>query len=175
FWYSQELLPNYKPQTPKYDITGSVSGSPICHGSVQNWCEVSGLAPTSPQRAERCGWLTASVAKYTAEQLNRQLADTFSIVHQRPDDPRLCAECHCFAAPDEIKVDHGKQMDCGLCHSDIDDQHRYPGRRLQLRWKGDGVLEQANSPAGPWTVAPNQNNPQAMPLKGPVMQLFRTK
>ncbi len=174
FWYSQELLPNYKPQTPRYDIVGSVSGSPICHGSVQNWCEASGLAATSPQRAERCGWLTASVAKYTAEQLNKQVTGSFSSAHQRPADSRYCAECHSILAPDAKKVDHGKRMDCGQCHSDIDDLHWYPSRHLQLRWKGGGVLEQANSPAGPWTVAPNQNNPQAVSFSE-AMKIFRTK
>ena len=175
YWYSQEFLPNYKPHTPRYDIVGSISGSPICHGSVQNWCEVSGFAPTSPQRAERCGWLTASVAKYTAEQLNKQATGTFTTVHQRPADPRYCAECHTTLTPPQRQVGHGKNMDCAQCHSDIDELHWYPSRYLQLRWKGGGVLEQADSPAGPWSVAPDQNNPQALLLKSPMMKFFRTK
>lgn len=175
FWYGQELLPNYRPLVPRYEIVPSVCKSPICHGSVQNWCAVSGFAPTSPQRAERCGWLTATVAKYTAEQLNKQVGGAFATAHQRPADPRQCAECHSILAPDANKVDHGKRMDCGVCHNDIDEQHYLPGRHLQLRWKGDGVLEQANSPAGPWTESLNQNNPQAIPLKSQAQQFFRTR
>ena len=175
FWYSQEILPNYRPNAPRYEIVSSVAGSPICHGSVQHWCNVSGFAPTSPQRAERCGWLTASVAKYTVEQLNKQAAGTFSTVHQRPTDPRHCAECHAILAPDPKKVDHGKNMDCVQCHTDIDELHWYPSRHIQIRWSGGGVLEQAGSPAGPWSVAPNQNNPQALPLNSPMMKFFRTK
>ena len=174
FWYTQELLPNYRPQNPKYEIVTSVSGSPICHASVERWCKVSGFAPSSKERAERCAWLTASVAKYTAEQLNKQAAGTFSTVHQRPTDPRYCEECHSTLAPAPLQISHGKKMGCTQCHTDIDELHWYPSRHLQLRWTGGGVLEQADSAAGPWSVAPNQDNPQAMPLHS-ALKFFRTK
>jgi len=172
YWYNQETLPNYRPATPRHEIVPSVSKSPICHASVQRWCEASGLPPTSPQRAERCGWLTASVAKFVAEQLNKQTTGTFTAVHERPADPRHCMECHTTIATK--KVDHGKNMDCAQCHSDLDELHWYPSRHLQLRWTGGGTLEQADSINGPWTVAPNQYNPQAIPLNTP-LKFYRTK
>ncbi|MBI4326963.1 MAG: C-GCAxxG-C-C family protein [Chloroflexi bacterium] len=170
YWYCQELLPNYRPQNPQYQIAGSISQSPICHTSVQRWCEVSGFAPKSPQRAERCGWLSAAVAKYTAEKLNEQAAGAFSGSHQQPAEAQSCMACHDAFAPE--KVHHGRNMSCTQCHSGIDTLH--PRKHVQIRWTGAGTLEQADTVTGPWTPAATQSNPQPIPLADPA-KFFRLK
>ena len=38
------------------------------------------------------------------------------------------------------------------------------GNQVVLQWTGTATLEQANNLNGPWTAAPNQNNPQVAPL-----------
>lgn len=38
------------------------------------------------------------------------------------------------------------------------------GNQVVLQWFGAGSLEQASNPAGPWSAAPNQNNPQVVPV-----------
>jgi hypothetical protein len=169
FWYGQELLPNYKPQNSTFEISGSVAGSPICHGSVQNWCKASGFTPTSPERAERCGWLVASVTKYTVEKLNEQAAGAFSTTHQQPADAQRCMLCHSAVTPE---VGHGKNMSCPLCHSGIDSLH--PQKHLQIRWTGEGVLEQADAVKGPWNPATSQTNLQAIHLTDPA-KFYRLK
>ncbi|MBI2929608.1 MAG: C-GCAxxG-C-C family protein [Verrucomicrobia bacterium] len=170
FWYGQEPLPNYRPQTPKYEIGVSVSASPICHTSVQRWCEVAGFAPTSPERKERCGWLTGAVAKYTVEQLNKQAAGTFASTHQLPAEVQRCMGCHAGVAPQ--KVEHGKNMSCAQCHTGIDALH--PQKHVQIRWTGSGTLEQADAVTGPWGPAASQSNPLPLPLTDPV-KFFRLK
>jgi hypothetical protein len=45
-------------------------------------------------------------------------------------------------------------------------------RQAVLQWTGNGVLEQVTTVAGPWRTAPNQNNPQAVPV-GPGNLFFR--
>ena len=51
----------------------TVSGSPLCHVSVNTWCREAGFASGSPQRAERCARLTGDVAAKAAELLNANL------------------------------------------------------------------------------------------------------
>ncbi len=69
-WYEQTALPDYRPKNPKFEIVKSVSRSTLCHVSVTKWCKASGFKAFSKERSERCAWLTARVAKYTAELLN---------------------------------------------------------------------------------------------------------
>ena len=117
-WYSSEALPNYKPQTPKYDIVASVSNSPLCHVSVTTWCNKSGFKAFSAQRAERCGWLAASVAKYTVDLLNNQADNTFKRVHTTPADVATCLSCHGQKGSVE-NVHVVDATSCTLCHVDL--------------------------------------------------------
>jgi len=173
FWYSQSMLPDYRPQNPRFEVPQSVSGSPICHASVQRWCESSGFSPQSPQRADRCGWLTACTARYTVQQLNAQALGTFAATHTRPDEVQRCVTCH--GTGYQENVHHGANMTCVQCHSQIDDVHPLP--HISLRWtpsRSGKTLESADSVLGPWITAPEQGNPQPLLNTDPA-KFFRLK
>lgn len=170
FWYSQEMLPGYKPQSPKYAIAESVAGSPICHVSVQRWCEISGFKPTSPERAERCACLTAEVAKHTAELLNQQAGGSFSANHRLPPEVQNCMACHGKGAQENVH--HGGNLSCTQCHSDIVVEH--PSKRLLIRWTGKATLEKGDAVTGPWSPAASQSNPQSVSPADPA-KFFRLK
>jgi hypothetical protein len=122
FWASQTNLPDYRPKTPKFEIVKSVSGSPLCHVSVQRWCEVSKFKPTSPERADRCGWLTAAVAKRAVELLNQQSKKAFTPVLKSTSETQQCIACH---GKDGAvgNVHHGSPMTCAQCHFSLGSKH----------------------------------------------------
>lgn len=114
-WYEQEALPNYRPKSPKFEIKTSVARSPLCHVSVSRWVNASGFKSFSKERSERCGWLTASVAKHTAEMLNAALLDaSFKPAHALSADVKACRGCHDKGGAVE---DSRGMMDCTAgCH-----------------------------------------------------------
>lgn len=119
-WYEQEALPNYKPQKPKFEIVKSVSRSPLCHASVTNWCKVAKFKAFSKERSERCGWLTASVAKHTVELLNANAEGSFKTIHKLSKDVQSCRSCHDKGST--LENTRG-MMDCGGCHFRAPSQH----------------------------------------------------
>jgi len=46
------------------------------------------------------------------------------------------------------------------------------GNSVTLSWTGSGVLEEASTLSGPWTAAPSQSNPQAVPV-GDGLKVYR--
>lgn len=112
-WYEQEALPNYRPKNPKFEIKASVARSPLCHVSVSRWVKATGFKSFSKERSERCGWLTASVAKYTVEMLNAKLDGTFKPAHALSADVKTCRSCHDKGGT--LENSRG-MMDCGGCH-----------------------------------------------------------
>lgn len=112
-WYEQELLPDYRPKNTKYDIKPSISNSPLCHVSVSRWCKVTGLKSFSKERAERCGWLTASTAKYAIELLNKKVDLSFKSAHSLSDQVKSCRSCHDKGGELE---NSRTTMDCSICH-----------------------------------------------------------
>ncbi|OGO36874.1 MAG: hypothetical protein A2147_11555 [Chloroflexi bacterium RBG_16_57_8] len=114
-WYSSEMLPNYKPKTPKFDIKQTASESPLCHVSVTRWCEASGFAALSPERAERCAQLTASVAKKAVELLNDSSAGTAIPAYSNSSDVAGCLTCHGKGGVKE-NVHMSKSDSCTICH-----------------------------------------------------------
>jgi hypothetical protein len=112
-WYEQEALPNYRPKTPKFEIKSSVAKSPLCHVSVSRWCKATGLKSFSKERSERCGWLTASIAKFTVEMLNAKMDASFKPLHALSSEVRGCRTCHDRGGAVE---DSRGLMDCGGCH-----------------------------------------------------------
>lgn len=112
-WYEQEALPNYRPKNPKFEIVKSVSRSTLCHASVSNWCKTAKFKSFSKERSERCAWLTASVAKYAVELLNKNFEGNFKPVHNLSAAVLSCRSCH-----DEGSVLENTRgtMDCGGCH-----------------------------------------------------------
>lgn len=112
-WYEQEALPNYKPKTPKYEIKASVAKSPLCHVSVTKWCKAAGFKSFSKERAERCGWLTASTAKYAVELLNKKADGTFKTAHLLSPQVASCRSCHDKGGALE---NSRTTVDCSGCH-----------------------------------------------------------
>jgi hypothetical protein len=113
-WYEQESLPNHRPKTVKFEIKPSVAKSPLCHVSVTRWSKATGLKSFSKERSERCGWLTASVAKYTAELLNAKADGAFKAAHVLSAQVKECRSCHDKGG--SIENSRGL-MDCtGGCH-----------------------------------------------------------
>lgn len=112
-WYEQEALPNYRPKNPKYEIRASVSKSPLCHVSVTRWCKAAGFKSFSKERSERCGWLTASTAKYAVELLNKRADSAFKPVHLLSAQVQSCRSCHDKGGELE---NSRTTMDCSGCH-----------------------------------------------------------
>lgn len=121
-WYGQEGLPDYRPVSPKYEIKKSTAGSPLCHVSVTRWCEGSGFTALSPERAERCAWLTASVAKYNAELLNASAKGTFARTHALPAEVGACLQCHGKGGVRE-NVHASQHVSCTQCHFSLGTGH----------------------------------------------------
>ena len=112
-WYEQTELPDYRPKNPKYDIVKSVSRSTLCHISVTKWCKAAGFKAFSKERSERCAWLTASTAKYTAELLNSHADGAFKMAHPLTAATKTCRGCHDKGS----KLENTRaMMDCGGCH-----------------------------------------------------------
>lgn len=112
-WYEQEALPNYRPKNPRFEIKASVARSPLCHVSVSRWVKATGFKSFSKERSERCGWLTASVAKYTVEMLNAKMDGAFKPAHALSAEVKSCRGCHDKGGAVE---DSRGMMDCGGCH-----------------------------------------------------------
>ena len=112
-WYEQTALPDYRPKNPKFDIIKSVSRSTLCHVSVTKWCKASGFKAFSKERSERCAQLTATVAKYTVETLNKHADGAFTMVHPLTSATQTCRSCHDKGS----KLENTRGMiDCGGCH-----------------------------------------------------------
>jgi hypothetical protein len=112
-WYEQTALPDYRPKTPKYEIIKSVSGSNLCHISVSQWCKASKFKSFSNERSERCGWMTAAVAKHTVEVLNKYADGTFKAAYPLSAAAQNCRGCH----DKKGKLENTRAvMDCGGCH-----------------------------------------------------------
>ena len=69
-WYATTAFPIYQPAGVAEHPVHSVSGSELCKDSVGNWMAASGFEFGTPERAVRCGCLSADVAEKTIELLN---------------------------------------------------------------------------------------------------------
>ena len=116
-WYQVTELPEYVPEEPKKaDLSPfpkSVANSPLCHASVTNWCEASGYRAFSAERSERCGRLTADVAKKLVELLNAKADGTFVAAYPLDERTASCRGCHTKGSP--LENTRGK-MHCESCH-----------------------------------------------------------
>ena len=118
-WYQREPLPDLVLKAATHENVQSISGSPLCHTSVSRWCEASGKKSYSAERKERCGILTASVARRSAELLNAQAAR-----RPLPVTPAAvgagCAGCH---EKDGSLENTRSKMDCQGCHFHLGGEH----------------------------------------------------
>ncbi|MGQ9471604.1 MAG: C-GCAxxG-C-C family (seleno)protein [Candidatus Aminicenantales bacterium] len=94
-------------------LAQSVSGSPLCHASVTQWCNVSGFTATSLPRKERCGRLTADVAAKAVEMLNLDMVGLFVPSFRPTIETETCLSCHgVHSVIENVLTD----MDCTQCH-----------------------------------------------------------
>lgn len=114
-WYESAALPDFEPKGMKFKNVKSSAGSPLCHPSIAKWCEASGLKAYSPERSERCGVITAAVARKTAMLLNAQAKGAFAPVSRTDPRTQACMGCHEKGGPMENM--RSKQA-CAPCHSD---------------------------------------------------------
>jgi len=112
-WYEQTDLPDFEPEVSLFDIVKSVSGSPLCHASVSNWCKAANAKSYSPERAERCAWLCGSVARRTVQLLDAAAKGGFKPTVALSAETQTCGSCHDHKSARE---DTRGSMDCGGCH-----------------------------------------------------------
>ncbi len=134
-WYCQENLPTtkanefaaqgkYTMQKFNGTLVQNVSGSPICHSSVSQWCLVAKKKVSDVERKERCARITGDCAAKTVELLNANLAKQFTPTFVTPADAKACLGCHGSAALNNVMT----QMSCTPCHGD---PHKVSGIVLQ--------------------------------------------
>lgn len=112
-WYEREALPDYLPAGARFPNVQSVSGSVLCHVSLTRWANASGKKMASPERAERCGALAASVARKTVLLLNAQGAAGPSLA--APEQATTtCLSCHGTRG---VVCDASGRMRCAACHT----------------------------------------------------------
>ncbi len=112
-WYQQFPFPEYQP--PGRDLVQVPVNSSLCHVSVTKWMQAAGVNDRgAPERGDRCGGLSADVAKFTAQMLNEE----FEVGYARQYSPAAvvdeCLHCHQDAPYPTL----GKE-DCLECHTDV--------------------------------------------------------
>lgn len=112
-WYEREAIPDFVPTGVRFPNVPAVTGSVLCHASVARWCKASGKKSSSPERAERCGVLSASVARKAVTLLNAQV--TGSLTAPSLDAAvGACLGCHGGRGP---QANTSGRMTCAPCHT----------------------------------------------------------
>lgn len=120
-WYEKTALPIYNPGDKAQGVAGpipnNVSDSVLCHLSVSKWCFQNKIEATSKKRSERCGRLTADVARKAIEILNAKIdqGKDFKGTIPMQKSVAYCGECH-MTKGNEANWGKGI-MDCTPCHS----------------------------------------------------------
>ncbi|HUO61237.1 MAG TPA: C-GCAxxG-C-C family protein [Candidatus Acidoferrales bacterium] len=114
-WYQIEALPNFYPKGAKFPEVRSVAGTPLCHESIAHWTKAAKRKAYSPERAERCGTLTASVARKTVQLLNDQSAGKALTGFTASKQTQGCMGCH---EKGGVVENIRTKMDCGGCHTE---------------------------------------------------------
>jgi hypothetical protein len=106
FYYANTVLPVYKPvKAIKAEITKkTMAGSPVCHISVGKWMKEENAAFLTPERAERCARVAASITSKTVEMLNAWAAaggkytpvykPLANVLNNGITSQNNCTECH---------------------------------------------------------------------------------
>lgn len=123
-WYCSENLPSNtandfatqgKYEVHNYDeaLQQNISGSPLCHVSVSQWCIVANKKVSDKERAERCGRITGDIAAKTVELLNAYTNKTFVPTFKDSDDVQDCLGCHGATGSMNNVMTH---LECKSCH-----------------------------------------------------------
>lgn len=117
-WYSQEPFPSKKHEEyAKFKgQVQNVSGSPLCHVSVTEWCKHSGHQVSDPERLDRCAKLTGDVAARAVEMMNLQAEGKFVAAYKPSAVFGGCMSCH--VGKDSTLNNVQGKMDCVQCHGD---------------------------------------------------------
>jgi len=120
-WYTSESLPTDTANNTTYEIQNyvgvlpqSISGSPLCHPSVSQWCMIADKKVSDVERKERCGRLAGDVTAKTVEILNAYFATTFVGTFHDPASNAGCMSCHGSADKNNVMT----HMECVTCHPD---------------------------------------------------------
>lgn len=100
-WYNSTMLPtdqanqvavNGQYLVHNYDqaLPQNISGSPLCHISVTEWCITAQKKVSDVERKERCARVTGDIAAKTVELLNAHFAGNFVPTYV---DPATVATC----------------------------------------------------------------------------------
>lgn len=99
-------------------VSSSKAKSVLCHSSISNWSKASGLP--FAKKGERCYRLSASMAYYLVDVLNRayQGENIGGLVGSKPSpDAQDCQTCHgsssTLGSAASVKTD----MECTTCHT----------------------------------------------------------
>ncbi len=118
-WYEREALPDYVPKGAKFPNVKAVAGSPLCHASVSRWCAATGKKTYSAERTDRCGVLTAAVARRAVQLLNLQLEGK-ALPVALDTSTQQCSSCH--EKGGDVENTRGK-MTCDACHFHLGGKH----------------------------------------------------
>ena len=124
-WYTQAELPSdtanqigvnggYLVHNFDGDLPQNISGSPLCHTSVTEWCIVANKKVSDVERKERCARIAGDCAAKTVEILNSYFAGTFTPTYVDPTTLTACLSCHGSAGMNNVMT----RMDCQPCHGD---------------------------------------------------------
>ncbi len=118
-WYEREALPDYVPKAAKFPNVKSVAGSPLCHVSISRWTEAASKKSYSAERKDRCGVLTAAVARHAVHLLNLQ-AEGKALPVALDKATQECSACH--EKGGELENTRTK-MGCNACHFHLGTKH----------------------------------------------------
>lgn len=111
FYYANTVLPVFKPaKAIKAEIKSKTKAdSPVCHISVGKWMKAENVAFLTPERAERCARVAATIAYKTAEMLNAWHAaggkyvpvndPLANVLNNGITSQNNCTECHGTKVP----------------------------------------------------------------------------
>ena len=123
-WYCSEKLPtdaanafDYETKNYEGDLPQNISGSPLCHVSVTEWCVEAGKKVGDIERKESCARVTGDTAAKVAELLNAHFAGTFTPTYTDPQEVSDCLNCHGAAVFHNVMT----KMNCVTCHGDPHD------------------------------------------------------
>lgn len=89
-----------------------VSGSPLCHAAVSQWCLIADKKVSDIERKERCARVTGDLAAKCAEVLNAHFASSFASTFTDPESNATCMACHGTAFNNVMT-----HMECAPCHN----------------------------------------------------------
>jgi hypothetical protein len=131
-WYETTKLPVWNPQTPFKPglpaiMPQSKANSTLCHVSISRWVQKSGYDPFSPERADRCGRVTASVSEFVANLLNEALIKgNLQSRKEISTASKDCLACHGRGDAGLNEPDILSKMKCTPCHDTEVDRKIFP-------------------------------------------------